>query len=108
MSRGGWILLEALTDSDESQNQIQSPGSSPLRNINPSLSLPTHKSATDITTAASLIESSNFVFDSFFKKQEAKLQHLDLGVNEQYIIGKYRCTHCCLSIVNTMLNILSF
>jgi hypothetical protein len=45
------------------------------------------------------------VFDSFFKKQEAKLQHLDLGVNEQYIIGKYCHIYCflyCLLFLNTL------
>jgi hypothetical protein len=90
VSRGGWILLEALTDCEESSTSLTTSLTSNAKYVAPALSSFSRnsKDTGDGSNALPFIDtSSNFVYESFFKRQDAKQQSQGLAGSEQTTIG---------------------
>ena len=86
MSRGGWILLEALTDCEESTTSLT--GNTDC--VAPILSSLTRSKTdtSDGTNGLPFIDTStNFVYESFFKRQDAKQMSQGMTGSEQTSIG---------------------
>ena len=90
MSRGGWILLEALTDCEESTTSLTTSLTGNADHSAPILfSFTRNKVDTsDGVNGLPFIDaSSNFVYESFFKRQDAKQMLQGMAGSEQTSIG---------------------
>ena len=92
MSRGGWILLEALTDCEESTTSLTTSLTGSTDHAAPILSSftrnKTDTNASDASNGLPFIDtSSNFVYESFFKRQDAKQMMQGMTGSEQTTIG---------------------